>query len=381
MTKYPDEIKAFINSLTWKYAWTYHPRWPHNYIVKSPDNAAMFVKTVEYLRNNGYKGRYYAQTNTYFDDDEYSYWTMGEPIEETTIINRCLKEDTYEKRLANGALPLRIITWNVRGATETSDAWKYLAKLYPDIVLLQEVRSIPSFIKDFFDIKFQQTISKTGKSEKFNTALLVRGKIVNDLPLRSEYEWVNRELDEVYRDYFVSCIAQPQYQKPVKVVSVYNPPYAIPKERLEGIDVSQVKLKLNPKVWGSEIIWSALKNTMSDNESWVVGGDYNSSEKFDIEWRKEHNVKGGLQSNGNKEILDRMRGLGFTECLRGHSDKITPTYKDPRGNFDHQIDHLFVTNDLYSRIQGCEVGKQSDIFDKSLSDHLPIIADFKDIGK
>jgi len=29
---------------------------------------------------------------------------MGAPLEETTIINRCRKEDTYEYRLLNGTL-------------------------------------------------------------------------------------------------------------------------------------------------------------------------------------------------------------------------------------------------------------------------------------
>jgi len=30
---------------------------------------------------------------------------MGAPVEETIIINRCKKENTYEVRLANGTLP------------------------------------------------------------------------------------------------------------------------------------------------------------------------------------------------------------------------------------------------------------------------------------
>lgn len=30
---------------------------------------------------------------------------MGAPVEETTIINRCLKENSYEARLKNGTLP------------------------------------------------------------------------------------------------------------------------------------------------------------------------------------------------------------------------------------------------------------------------------------
>ena len=33
------------------------------------------------------------------------YWTMGSPLDETTIINRCRKEDSFEYRSRNGALP------------------------------------------------------------------------------------------------------------------------------------------------------------------------------------------------------------------------------------------------------------------------------------
>ena len=104
MKNFSDEIKAFIKSVTWTYAKTYIT-WPHYYIVRRNVDEAMFVKMVEYIRAHGYEGRFYQQTNMYFDDDEYTYWTMGNPIAETTVINRCSKENTYEKRLANGTLP------------------------------------------------------------------------------------------------------------------------------------------------------------------------------------------------------------------------------------------------------------------------------------
>ncbi len=42
---------------------------------------------------------------TYFDEDGLVYWTMGEPLDQTKIINRCKKENTYEVRLKNGTLP------------------------------------------------------------------------------------------------------------------------------------------------------------------------------------------------------------------------------------------------------------------------------------
>ena len=85
----------------------------------------------------------------------------------------------------------------------------------------------------------------------------------------------------------------------------------------------------------------------------------------------------GLQSSGNKEILDRMENLGFTECLRkSNNDNIIPTFKHSSGEIVHQIDHLFVNEGLIYRLINCVVGDQTVVFDK-LSDHLPIIADFK----
>jgi hypothetical protein len=163
------------------------------------------------------------------------------------------------------------------------------------------------------------------------------------------------------------------------VVSVYSPAWPVNKERLKGIDISPVKLQLNPNVWGSEIIWSALKNTISSNETWIVGGDYNSSETFDRAYQLEHGITRGIITDGNKEIRDRMYSLGFKECIREYNGKLVPTYKHTDKQILHQLDHLYVSNRLYLNILKCKVGDQSIIFGNSLSDHLPIIADFKDL--
>ena len=89
---------------------------------------------------------------------------------------------------------MRVISWNVRRATKTSAAWKILIDLNPDIALLQEVSSIPDYIYNLFEIKFRKAINKNGKEQKFGTAILVKGKIISELPLSSEYTWVNNEL-------------------------------------------------------------------------------------------------------------------------------------------------------------------------------------------
>lgn len=81
------------------------PEWPHEYIVKDKVDQNLFVELVTHIREFGYLGLYYQTKLTYFEEDGLVYWTMGAPIEETIIINRCKKESTYELRLKNGTLP------------------------------------------------------------------------------------------------------------------------------------------------------------------------------------------------------------------------------------------------------------------------------------
>ena len=274
---------------------------------------------------------------------------------------------------------MRVTTWNIYRAKEKSPVWELLEELHPDLVFLQEVGSIPERIKRVFDVLSKVAISKKGRPQRFSTAVLVKGKIVKEIPLSSDKEWVNQEL-EFLKGNFISSIVQPLNQETLSVVSVYSPAWAVNQNRLKGIDVSSLRLKSNSKVWATEIIWDALKNTVSNDEKWIVGGDYNSSETFDKEWQDKNRVKFALRSSGNKEVLDRMYEMGFTECLRKYnSDKIVPTFKNRSNNeIVHQMDHLFVTNNLYARLNRCTTGDQSTIFSKALSDHLPIIADFNE---
>jgi hypothetical protein len=65
----------------------------------------LFVQLVQCIRAHGYEGKFYRKDITYFDEAGLVYWTMGAPIEETTVVNRCRKEDSYEYRLAKGTLP------------------------------------------------------------------------------------------------------------------------------------------------------------------------------------------------------------------------------------------------------------------------------------
>ena len=99
-------LNDFIKSETWVYANTM-PEWPHKYIVRERVDEKLFTELVKHIRANGYEGKFYVKSLTYYDEDGMVYWTMGEPIEETVIINRCKEDDTYENRLQKGLLPVR----------------------------------------------------------------------------------------------------------------------------------------------------------------------------------------------------------------------------------------------------------------------------------
>jgi hypothetical protein len=100
----PEDLRRFISEVKWTYAKTM-PRWPHEYIVRKQVDEDLFERLVLHIRSNGSEGRFYNQRYVYYEAGGLLYWTMGALLEETTIINRCKVEDSYESRLRNGTLP------------------------------------------------------------------------------------------------------------------------------------------------------------------------------------------------------------------------------------------------------------------------------------
>jgi len=54
---------------------------------------------------HGHEGSFYKRVLIYYEEAGMVYWSMGAPVHETTIVNRCTNEDTYERRLEAGTLP------------------------------------------------------------------------------------------------------------------------------------------------------------------------------------------------------------------------------------------------------------------------------------
>ena len=98
------ELITFIEKQSWTFAKTM-PHWPHEYLVRKDVDEQSFIALVQHIRAHGAPGSFYKMELTFYYFEGWVYWTMGNPVEETTIINRCLKENTYEHRLKMGSLP------------------------------------------------------------------------------------------------------------------------------------------------------------------------------------------------------------------------------------------------------------------------------------
>jgi hypothetical protein len=90
-----EDARTYVAKVRWQFAKTM-PRWPHEYTMRDwrPELEQAFFEFVTLIRAEGMvkpwpraseNPRYH---HTYLELDGWQYWTMGEPVPETILINR-----------------------------------------------------------------------------------------------------------------------------------------------------------------------------------------------------------------------------------------------------------------------------------------------------
>lgn len=84
------QVTEYLELDTWHFAKTMR-QFPHWYLVR--DRMEEFKKgdweaVVQFIRDNGVPEKFKGKTKPYLHLNGYKYWTMGAPLNETTIINR-----------------------------------------------------------------------------------------------------------------------------------------------------------------------------------------------------------------------------------------------------------------------------------------------------
>ena len=102
---FPDDVRAFVDSTSWCFAKTYAATWPHEYVVRSPENAERVLALARHIFEHGIEARFYSKVYKYHHEGGKVYWCMDPTPETTDLVNRCDESQTYEARLAAGTLP------------------------------------------------------------------------------------------------------------------------------------------------------------------------------------------------------------------------------------------------------------------------------------
>jgi hypothetical protein len=146
------------------------------------------------------------------------------------------------------------------------------------------------------------------------------------------------------------------------VASVHSPAYPVERSRLAGIDVTGMKLKKNPDLWFTDILFHFLRAQLG--QRLLVGGDFNASRLLDQT----------LGERGNNEFFDRIGSEGFVSIHRRFHPADEQTYfKEGKG--PHQLDYLYADAPVAGRATACVVHPYTGIAE--FSDHAPVIADFE----
>lgn len=85
------DIDSFLNRQKWIFAKTYADKAPHEYCLREQvvGTDEEFAQAVQWIRDNGIPMNYWTRQHVYYFMGGRMYWTMGAPIDQTILINRC----------------------------------------------------------------------------------------------------------------------------------------------------------------------------------------------------------------------------------------------------------------------------------------------------
>ncbi|AFL49028.1 hypothetical protein USDA257_c04310 [Sinorhizobium fredii USDA 257] len=241
--------------------------------------------------------------------------------------------------------------------------------LDPDLALISEANFIPDDLSGF-SFYCEPAMGHNRTPRRFRTCILAKGKIGPPIELTAKQSWVNEGLT-TFPGNFVARKVSFEAWGDVNVVSVHMPARPFPYKEFTSEDVTDVMLPGYRTISMSELLWAALKETMpSLGGDWIVGGDFNTSEFIGRTKR---------QNDANREVIERMKRLGFVEAIRHICGGPVPSWKSYRKRdiFRHQLDHLYLSGTFRVHLKSAFIGDPEHFFAMGLSDHLPLVAEIE----
>lgn len=251
---------------------------------------------------------------------------------------------------------IRIATWNVNSVRQRIDhLCRWLDELKPDVVLLQEIKSM------------EETFPREAIEEKGYNVEISGQKTFNGVAVLSKFP-IDVQLTALPGD---KSDEQARYLEAltggIRVASIYLP---------NGNPVDD-PAKYQYKLKWMERLYQRAQALLETEEAFVLGGDYNVIPTVDDvyapdEWRND-----ALFKPETRQAFRKIVYLGLTDAFRAlHGEEGQYTYWDYRGgawnrDLGIRIDHLLLSPQAADRLVECEIDKSPRGWEKA-SDHTPI---------
>ncbi len=262
---------------------------------------------------------------------------------------------------------MKIATWNINGVKARIDnVLQWLADYSPDIVCLQEIKSID----ENFPAQEIEALGyhvETHGQKGFNGVAILS---------KLRFDEVNRRLpgdDEDEQARFMEGVFSVKDARgrpcALRVVSLYLP-------NGNPVDSEKFPYKLG---WMARLEdWAA--DRLALEEPLVLAGDYNVIPQPEDAKNPEAWVGDALFRPESRQAFRRLEGLGFTDTLRTCDDSpgIYTFWDYQAGAWQKdngiRIDHLMLSPEATDNLRAMNVEKRVRAWEKP-SDHVPVVAE------
>jgi len=229
---------------------------------------------------------------------------------------------------------VKIVTWNMcywRHRKNLQNSWNYLSEeINPDIVLAQETVPPPTLL----NLK-HYVWDEIGGNRNWGSGIF------------SKHPIERVEFDNNYHGAVVAVEVTLSSEVKLTAISIHaiiEHGYSIiPLHRI----FSDLTLLLEGKMGKRHII---------------LGGDFNAS----LQWDEQQ------PGQSHRILFERVENFGLVNCLKRFYDHPVQTYRHIEGDKPWQLDYLFLSMQLESKLEKCYVLENPAIL--ALSDHNPVVA-------
>ena len=257
---------------------------------------------------------------------------------------------------------MRITTWNVNSIKQrVGHLLAFLDEAKPDVVCLQELKCQDDGFPRVEIEGAGYAVETLGQKAYNGVALLVRGPLAYDAPLRG---LPGDEADEQAR--YIETRIHGEGVAPVRVASIYLP---------NGNPAPGAKYDY--KLAFMERLRRHARDRLADEVALVLAGDFNVIPEPEDAADPEAWTEDALYRPDSRRAFRRLLAEGFTDALRACDPRTgLYTFWDyqaaawPR-NQGIRIDHLLLSPQAADRLVSASVQKALRGLDKP-SDHVPV---------